>query len=147
MAASTRQLSKVRLTGQQQKAAELLAENEFALKGEKKTFEQIAEEVGITSRQLYNWRKDPDFTNYMATVSATIFDSYTPLVEAQLIKNIMGTSNNGIGSNKAIEIFFRMAGRFVDRSEVTHTSSAITPLMSQDELRGKIADLAEKHVH
>lgn len=147
MAGSSRQLSKVRLTGQQQRAAEMLAENEFAMKGEKKTLEEIAEEVGITVRWLYTWRQDPDFRNYMASVSSSIFDAYTPMVEAQLIKNIMGTSNNGIGSNKAIEMFFRMAGRFVDRSEVTHTDGANMPLLSRAELRDKIADLEDKHVH
>ena len=135
--------SQFRLTGQQRMAAERLAENEFALKGEKRTYEQIAKEVGITPRQLYNWRKVPDFNSYMTSISTTIFNSYTPLAEAQLINAIRGTSSNGIASSKALDMFFRMSGRFVDRSEITHTDSN-SPRMTQDELRDKIADL-DKH--
>ncbi|ONK24353.1 hypothetical protein BLX87_05420, partial [Bacillus sp. VT-16-64] len=77
---------KQRLTPGQRLAAELIVANDFAPKGEKKTLDQIAEEVGITDRQLYNWRQNPDFTRYMAAISDNKLDNYRSLADSQLIK-------------------------------------------------------------
>lgn len=132
---------KYRLTPQQQKAAEMLVENEFAMKGEKRNLEEIAEEVGVSVRTLYSWRQDTDFVGYSAAVSSVIFESYTPLAESQLIKGIRGTSNNGIASNKSLEMFFRLLGRFVDHRVVTQIDDSAPTRMSREELSRGIDEL------
>lgn len=141
MGTRTSQAQKHRLTPQQQKAAEILVENEFAMKGEKRSLEAIAEEVGVTVRALYNWRKDPDFIGYSSSVSTLVFESYTPLAESQLIKGIMGTSNNGIASTKSLEMFFKLTGRFVDQRVVTQIDGSSQSRMSPEELRESLAGM------
>ncbi|WP_243290349.1 phBC6A51 family helix-turn-helix protein [Bacillus sp. FJAT-47783] len=56
--------------------------NEFAPKDEKKTYEEIAEEVGIAIRALYNWCQSPDFTRYRSVISDNKPDNYRALAGA-----------------------------------------------------------------
>ena len=131
---------KQRLTPGQRLAAELIVANDFAPKGEKKTLDQIAEEVGITDRQLYNWRQNPDFTRYMAAISDNKLDNYRSLADSQLIKLIQGTSNNGVASIKALELFYRLNGRMQDRQTLVVEDSR-KPTYSRDEISRGLEEL------
>jgi Helix-turn-helix of insertion element transposase len=109
------------LTDQQLKAAQLIVNNEFAGK-EKRKYEEIAEEVGISRVQLWNWRKkDPRFIEYMSALSDVTLDGYRAVADAQLMKLIEGTSNNGLASIKALELYYKLSGRLVNRQEVITT--------------------------
>ncbi|MFJ8515476.1 phBC6A51 family helix-turn-helix protein [Lysinibacillus xylanilyticus] len=55
---------KAKLTTNHLRAAELLLEKEYAPKGEKKTYAEIAEELGIDTSTLYHWRQNADFVRY-----------------------------------------------------------------------------------
>jgi transcriptional regulator with XRE-family HTH domain len=108
------------LTPQQQMAAHLLIANEFAGK-EKRTQEELAEEIGISRMTLHNWKtEDIDFIRYTAALTDMKLDSYRSLVDARLMTLIeKGPSNNGIPSIKAIELYYKLSGRLVERKEVT----------------------------
>ncbi|WP_018394531.1 phBC6A51 family helix-turn-helix protein [Bacillus sp. 37MA] len=111
---------KSRLNGTQLTAAEVLVANEFAGK-EKRLLKEIAAELGVTERTLYNWRQDPNFNRYVAVLSDTKLDSHRALADAQLLKLVAGTSNNGLPSIKALELYYKLSGKLVDRREVVQT--------------------------
>src|SRR5699024_352930 len=110
---------KLRLTPAQRKAAELIVKNDFAPKGERKTLGEIAEEVGVVQKTLYNWRQNPDFTRYVAAISDSELSNYRSLADSQLIKLIAGTSNNGLPAIRALELFYKLEGRLEDKRTVT----------------------------
>ena len=143
MAAVTITELKRRLKPNQLAAAELIVANEFAEKGARRSYEEIAEEVGITARSLYEWRKNPDFIHYSAAISDSHLDSYRALADAQLIKLISGTSNNGLASIKALELFYKLNGKLVEKREVVTHDTASAPRISGEELRKGIDQLTE----
>lgn len=138
---------KTRLKPAQRLAAELLVTNEFAKKGEKKTFEQIAKEVGITDRQLYNWRQDPDFLRYYSAISDTKLDNFRALADSQLVKLIEGAfTNNGTPSIKALELYYKLSGRLQERKHVTFENESRKPTMTRDEISEQLKEL-DKYVN
>lgn len=134
---------KRRLKPQQLLAAELIVANEFELKESRRTLEEIADEVGITARSLYEWRKQPDFSHYSAAISDNHLDSYRALADAQVIKLIRGTSNNGLPSVKGLELFYKLIGKLVEKREVVTHDSSSSQRISGEELRKGIDDLNE----
>jgi hypothetical protein len=108
------------LTPQQQMAAHLLIANEFAGK-EKRSQEELSEEIGVSRMTLHNWKTENiDFIRYTAALTDMKLDSYRSLVDARLMTLIeKGPSNNGIPSIKAIELYYKLSGRLVERKEVT----------------------------
>jgi len=144
MAKLTLDQLKAKLTPAKQKAAELVLEREYAPKGEKATYEDIAEAVGVTERTLYEWRKDTYFIQYLAVISDQKLDNYRGLADAQLIKLIQGTSNNGIASIKALELYYKLAGKLVERRETINTDSDGADIPEIDKIKAKIAELKAK---
>jgi hypothetical protein len=131
------------LTPQQQMAAHLLVANEFAGK-EKRTQEDLAEEIGISRKHLHTWRtEDIDFIRYTAALSEMKVESYTTLVDAKLIYLIEhGPSNNGIPSIKAIQEFNRLRGRVVNRTEVSQlTDEPARKRLSDEEVAQGLDEL------
>lgn len=109
----------IKLTAQQKKAAYLLLENELG--GKPKTLDDIAEELGMSRAMLYIWRQNPDFIAYYHAISQVQLGSQRGEVDAQLMKLIRGTSNNGNPSIKALELYYKLCGQLVSKSEVTKT--------------------------
>lgn len=141
MAKLTLDQLKAKLTPAKQKAAELILEREYAAKGEKATFEDIAEEVGVTERTLYEWRKDAYFIQYLAVISDQKLDNYRGLADAQLIKLIQGTSNNGLASIKALELYYKLAGKLVERRETINTDIDGVHIPDVDKIKAEIERL------
>ena len=84
---------KALLTAQEQHAILLLVENEFAPKGNKRTLEDIAEEVGVSARQLYNYRKEnPAFNEYKTLVANQMLLSKREIVDSQLMRCLIHCS-------------------------------------------------------
>ncbi|USK84778.1 phBC6A51 family helix-turn-helix protein [Peribacillus asahii] len=132
---------KGRLSAEQLQAAELLVSNDYAGKA-KKSYEDIADELGMSVRTLYNWRQEPDFIRYCAWISETKLDAFRATADAQLIKLIEGVSNNGLASIKALELFYKLNGRLIDRREVVQTEeSSRTKRISDDELQRGLDEL------
>lgn len=112
---------KAKLTPAQLRACELILEKEYAPKGEKATYAEIAEQIGIDTSTLYHWRQNPDFVQYLAAVSDTKLDSARASADAQLMRLVNGTSNNGNASIKALELYYKLIGKLVDKREVVST--------------------------
>lgn len=133
------------LDERQKDAAEKLVDNEFARSlGESKVTEaQIAEEIGVSRQTLSRWKKLPKFIEYMAYHSKLNTDSMRPTADAMLLKLIRGTSNNGLGSIKALELYYKISGVLVERREQTYVDGN-KPQLSQEQIDKTIDDLAAK---
>jgi len=132
---------KLRLTPAQRRAAKLIVENDFAPKGERVTLGDIAEELSIDKRTLYNWRQNPDFTRYLAAISDGELAQFRSLVDSQLMKLIKGTSNNGLPAMRALELYYKLEGRLVDRSVVTTDEKSGKPTMTRREASEELEKL------
>lgn len=131
---------KAKLTPGQLRACELLLIKEYAPKGEKATYAEIAEEVGIDTSTLYHWRQSNDFTQYLAALSDTKLDSARASADAQLMRLVNGTSNNGMASIKALELYYKLIGKLVDKREVVSTPSQ-PDASDVDRMKAEIARL------
>lgn len=139
---ATLQELKARLTDTQLKAAHLLVANSFASKDEKRTLEDIAHECGVTRQQLWRWRYDNrDFIKYVEALSDMRLAAYRDLADAQLIKLIQGTSNNGIPSIKALELYYKLAGRLVDRKQIEVDDVSNRPRLTAEEVAKGLDEL------
>ncbi|MDF1510783.1 phBC6A51 family helix-turn-helix protein [Robertmurraya sp. DFI.2.37] len=108
------QFNEARLREGQRLAAQLLVEYEFTPKGERKTKDQIAEEVGISRMQLHRWdTTDENFIAYKNYLASRVVDSQLSLVYSRLIDGIKN------GSMKGIELYLKRIGDLNDKSEVT----------------------------
>lgn len=133
------------LTPSQQLAAELIVENDFMSRAESKrrTYEEMAIEVGVSRATIFTWKKNPMFTAYMQVVSDGKLAQHRAKADAMLLKLIDGTSNNGVGSIKALELYYKLEGRLVTRSEVVTHNNDKRPL-TPAEIDAGIEELARK---
>lgn len=139
---------KARLDDRQIKAAHLLVANSFASKEDRKTKEELAEEVGISRQYLWVWESNNrDFIAYKAGLSDMFLASYRDLADSQLIKLIKGTSNNGNPSIKALELYYKLDGRLVNRSEVDINDSVNRPRLTQAEIQQGLRELDDMLKH
>jgi transcriptional regulator with XRE-family HTH domain len=98
----------------QKEAAVMLVEYEFTEKAERKTKEQIAEEVGVSRMTLHRWEtRDENFINYKNYVASQFANTYLPFVYKKLIEGISR------GSMKGIELFLKRIGDLDDKTEIT----------------------------
>lgn len=103
------------LTGDQLKAADLLAVNKFLPKEERLTFAQIAEQANISDRQFYNWRtSNTEFIQYVNYRASQAFEAHLP----DFMEKHIEMSLKGQGSMKGIELFYKFNGLLVDKTEV-----------------------------
>ncbi|WP_162287847.1 phBC6A51 family helix-turn-helix protein [Indiicoccus explosivorum] len=133
MALTLREL-KSRLSPEQLQAAELIAANEFAGKQRKKQ-EEIAQEIGVTSRTLRNWRQNNDFVRYTSVISERELDNVRPAVDAALFKSAMN------GSVNAMKLYYQVTGNLVNRSEIATVDASERKQLTDEELRKGIDEL------
>lgn len=111
-----------RLTIPQRKAALMLVENEMETDSEnRRTQEEIAEELGITRMTLYKWRtQNRAFIDYKNALADDILSSMRPMVYRQLLKTITGPQP----SIKGIDLFMRRFALLTDKTvqEVAETN-------------------------
>ncbi|MFS0559604.1 phBC6A51 family helix-turn-helix protein [Terribacillus sp. 179-K 1B1 HS] len=126
-------------------AARLLVENQFKLKNERKTMEVIAAEVGVSRQSLHNWQKSPDFIRYMDALSEQQLAIFKPLVDSQLIKSIRGDAqNNGLPSQKALELYYKLIGRLAERHEMYFADKPTTrKTFTEEEYEAELEELAK----
>jgi hypothetical protein len=101
-----------KLDANKRKAAYLLVENELRETGEKRTLEDIAEEVGVTYKTLWSWRtKDKVFIEYKNAIADDFLAEKRAFVYSQLMKSISGSQP----SIKAMDLYLRRFGLLTEK--------------------------------
>jgi hypothetical protein len=98
----------------QREAAIALVEYEFTPKSERRTKEEIAEDLDISRKTLHNWdKKDANFIAYKNYLSSEFMDSHLAFVYKKLIDSIER------GSTRGIELYLKRIGDLDTHSEIT----------------------------
>lgn len=98
----------------QREAALALVEYEFTPKGQRKTMEEIATELGITRKTIHSWNtKDPNFIAYKNYLASDFMDSSLAFVYKKLLESI------DRGSVRGMELYLKRIGDLADQSEIT----------------------------
>jgi transcriptional regulator with XRE-family HTH domain len=127
-----------KLTPQQQKAALLLVENDLRDNGDKRTQEEIAEEVGVTYKTIWSWRKqNRNFIDYKNEIADDFLAEHRSGVYGQLMKLINGSQP----SVKAIDLYLKRFGLLTEKQvNVTEDNSGSR---SNEDLQKELDDLDE----
>lgn len=106
--------------------------------GEMRTNKEVAEELGITTRTLFNWRKDQKFAQMVmdAGFRNTIIDKI-PLIVNAMLQSAVNDGNAAAG-----RVLLQAAGQLDSKQtiEVTHKRQ------DSDELRKAIEELRGRTV-
>lgn len=98
----------------QREAALALVEYEFSADEERKTKQEISEELGICRKTLHNWQfNDPNFIAYKNYLASEVMDANLAMVYRKLLEGIEQ------GSMRGIEMFLKRIGDMDTKSEVT----------------------------
>lgn len=125
-----------RLTPQQIKAAFLLVENDLRDNGEKRTQEEIAEEVGVTYKTVWSWRKsNRNFIDYKNEIADDFLAEYRSGVYGQLMRLINGSQP----SVKAIDLYLKRFGLLTEKQVVVNEDSGGS--RSNEDLAKELAEL------
>ena len=120
----------------QREAALALVEYEFTPKKERKTKDQLAEELGVSRKTLYNWdTQDSNFIAYKNYLSSEFMDSHLALVYKKLIDAIER------GSVRGIEVYLKRIGDLDTHTEVTINDGS---QMSFEERKAALLERLEK---
>lgn len=124
----------------QREAAIALVEYEFTPKGQRKTKQEIADEIGITRQGLHKWdTQDKNFIAYKNSLAADFTDSNTAFVYSKLIDSI------GRGSVRGIELFMKRIGDLADQQELTiKQEGAMTFEERREDLMKRLQEEATK---
>lgn len=119
----------------QREAALRLTENEFADKKERKTKQEIADELGIARMTLYRWEHEDEnfiaFKNYLAD---TFLRSFFPTVVRKHMEGI------NLGSAKLIELFYKKFGMLAaDQQIITIDDGSDSPEERAKRLAERLA--------
>ena len=99
------------LSTEQVKAAQLLFENDTLPPKQRRTYEQIADELGIEVRTLYNWRKLDAMLDYKVAMT----DTYTKEHRARIMSAVIRESE--LGNASMTKLFMQNQGMLIDRVE------------------------------
>jgi hypothetical protein len=125
-----------KLDARKQKAAYLLVENELMEAGEKRTQEEIAEEIGVTSKTIWSWKTtDPVFIEYKNAIADDFLSEKRAFVYAQLLKTISGPQP----SIKGIDVFMRRFGLLTEKQIIATEDASGT--RSNDDLAKELEEL------
>lgn len=117
-----------KLDARKRKAAYLLVENELLESGERRTQEEIAEEIGVTKKTLWEWKtKDQVFIEYKNAIADDFLAEKRAYVYGQLMKLIGGTQP----SVKGIDLYLRRFGLLTEK-QVTITEDASNSRTNDD---------------
>lgn len=127
-----------KLDGRQIRAALMCVEREFAAEEDRKSFDEIADEVGVSRQSLYKWRTQNrafiDYVNYLA-------DDFLASERAFVYRQLMKTIGGAQPSIKGIDLFFRRFGLITQQVAVETKDSGAAK--SNEELAAEIEELDE----
>jgi transcriptional regulator with XRE-family HTH domain len=127
-----------RLEGRQIRAALLCVEREFAPEDERKSFDEIADEIGVSRMTMYRWRTgNRAFIDYVNHIADDFLASERALVYRQLMKTITGPQP----SVKGIDLYFKRHGLITQ--QVAVESKDATSTRSNEEITQELEELDE----
>lgn len=127
-----------KLTEQQKKAAYMLVENDIKSNKDvtKLTYEQIAEEVGVSYKTIWSWRtQNRNFIAYKNEISDDFLSDKRSRVYGQLLKLIDAEQP----SVKAIDLFMRRFGLLTEKTVVENVDGSTA--RSDDDIKRQLEDL------
>jgi DNA-binding XRE family transcriptional regulator len=125
-----------KLDARKRNAAYLLVENELRETGDKRKQEEIAEEVGVTSKTIWEWKtKDPVFIEYKNALADDFLSEKRAYVYGQLMKLIGGSQP----SVKALDLYLRRFGLLTEKQVMVSEESGST--RSNEDLARELAEL------
>jgi len=100
------------LTTDQAKAAELIYENDLLSKGKRRSYVEIAKEIGVSDRTLRKWRQLPAMLEYKTAVTDTyLADNRTRVMQALI-------NECEAGNASMMKLYMQTMGMLVDKAEV-----------------------------
>jgi transcriptional regulator with XRE-family HTH domain len=109
---SEKEVNKVSLSVQQKQAANHLINRD--LNG--MSLQEVADDVGVSYRQLLRWRQDPEFIEYQNELSELIMTEFITESYSELRKLMRGSKDSL--KLKAIELILKNRGKLKDTSDV-----------------------------
>ena len=125
-----------KLDARKRLGAYLLVENELRETGEKRTQEDIAEEVGVSYKTLWEWKtKDSVFIEYKNALADDFLAEKRAYVYGQLMKLIGGSQP----SVKALDLYLRRFGLLTEKQVVVNEDASGN--RSNDDLAKELEEL------
>jgi hypothetical protein len=125
-----------KLDARKRKAAYLLVENELRETGEKRTQEDIAEEVGVSYKTIWSWKTtDQVFIEYKNALADDFLSEKRAFVYGQLLKTISGPQP----SIKGIDVFMRRFGLLTEKQVIATEDTSGS--RSNDDLAKELEEL------
>ena len=123
------------LSAKQQKAVYMLIENEMAATADQKTQEELAEEIGISRKVLWEWRKkNQAFIEFKKEVAKDYLADGVGIFARQLMRSMEGKNP----SQKALDLYAKMMGFIKSEHSVEISQGGAK---SNEELAQEIAEL------
>ena len=123
---------KYQLTASQAQCAEILVFNV-----EKKSIEEIAEELGVSSRTIYRWKKEPNFIDFKNEIAEQAMEEVVSDAYLKL-QRLMAEGKSEKIQLEAIKLILQNRGRLKQDHEhtveVKHTKSL-------DELEKEVLEM------
>lgn len=115
MSTAKQRALEAKLDARKKRAALLCVERDFAEGEERKSFDDIADEIGIARKTLWEWRtQDKSFIEYVNLLADDFLSAKRTLVYRQLMKLIDGPQP----SVKGIDLYLRRHGLLTERTVV-----------------------------
>ncbi|MFL6479356.1 MAG: phBC6A51 family helix-turn-helix protein [Bacillales bacterium] len=125
-----------KLDARKRLGAYLLVENELRETGEKRTQEDIAEEVGVSYKTLWEWKtKDSVFIEYKNALADDFLAEKRAYVYGQLMKLIGGSQP----SVKALDLYLRRFGLLTEKQVMVTEDAGGS--RSNDDLAKELEEL------
>lgn len=138
MSEAKRKRLESKLDGRQKLAALAVVEREFSPEDERKGFEEIAEEVGVGRRALYEWRtQNKAFIEYVNYLADDFLASKRPVVYKRLMQLIDASQP----SVKAIDLFMKREGLITQQVAVETKDGGTTANKETADIEKDLAEL------
>ncbi|MGY3187155.1 phBC6A51 family helix-turn-helix protein [Lysinibacillus sp. TE18511] len=123
------------LTVDQAKAAELIYENDLLPKGKRRSYVEIAKEVGVSDRTLRKWRQLPAMLEYKTAVTDTyLADNRTRVMQALV-------NECEAGNASMMKLYMQTMGMLVDKAEVEIKAPNADP----DAVAARLANIKNRY--